>query len=210
MMTPIATFYDAWARCEHLTALHAYLARNLTAALVPEEVLRAEWVARVAALDLYVHELVAQRILEIFSGTRPPSQGFLRYQTSNDIFLKVLGSAASTDVYAALDLEVRGRLGFVSFQDPVKIADGVRFFSDIELWNEVAIFNGATQQNKQIEAKRIKRSLSLIVERRNKIAHEGDLQPGQPRVPWPIDVSDLVTVKQEIERVVKSIDALTS
>lgn len=61
-MKPIAYFESVWARCDELTAMHAYLANQLTPALRPDELLRAEWVARVSALDLYVHELVAQGI----------------------------------------------------------------------------------------------------------------------------------------------------
>jgi hypothetical protein len=58
-------------------------------------------------------------------------------------------------------------------------------------------------------AKQMKRTLSAIVERRNKIAHEGDLQPTLlPLAPWPISQADLATVSAFIEELVRSIDAV--
>jgi hypothetical protein len=68
---------------------------------------------------------------------------------------------------------------------------------------------GATEATKSDRAKRLKRTLSAIVERRNKIAHEGDLQSTLiPAVPWPISQADLATVSTFIEKIVLSIDAV--
>ena len=80
--------------------------------------------------------------------------------------------------------------------------------SAIELWNEVALKLGATQATKPNEAKSLKKQLSLIVRRRNKIAHEGDLQQSLPREPWPISRTDLAFVADQIERLVRAIDAV--
>ena len=112
------------------------------------------------------------------------------------------------DACAAFDLEIRRQLGFVSYQYPDKIADGVRMCSPSELWNSVALHQGATQQEKVVQAKQIKRQLTTIVDRRNKIAHEGDLQPkAVPISPWPISQGDLTVVSTFIENLVRSIDA---
>lgn len=208
-MTPIACFDSAWARCDQLGALYAYFAPRLTGALVPDELLRAEWVARVSALDMFVHELVAQRMVEVFEGRRRASGGYLRFQLSLETATRIRNAARNIDASAAFDLEVRQKLGFQSFQDPAKIADGIRLFSDCSLWKGVASFLGASVANQEAEAKDLKMGLSLIVERRNKIAHEGDLQPAIPRVPWPIAQSDLIYVKDTIGRIVRAIDGIT-
>lgn len=207
-MTPISHFESIWERCEELSAMHAFLAGRLTAALKPDEILRAEWVSRVSALDLYIHEVVAQRMLEIFDGARTPSAGYLRFQVPNDTLIRIRTAPTPTDASQAFDLEVRSRLGFSTFQDPEKIADGIRLVSNIELWNELALHQGATAANKQTQAKLLKRALSIIVERRNKIAHEGDLMPSHPRTPWPISTADLLEVKSVISNIVTSIDAV--
>ena len=80
-MTPLAQFEAVWSRCSLVSTLHAYLAKNVSV-MQPDELLRAEWVARVSALDLYVHELVAQLMLSVFEGRRPASPAYLRFQVS--------------------------------------------------------------------------------------------------------------------------------
>ncbi|MDF5720075.1 MAG: HEPN domain-containing protein [Rhizonema sp. PD37] len=79
------------------------------------------------------------------------------------------------------------------------VADAIRLISDNRLWEEVAVKIGKPTKN-------IKQQLSLIVDRRNKIAHEADIDPtfniGNR---WNIDellVNDAVDF---IEQVVESI-----
>jgi hypothetical protein len=207
-VTPIAHFDAAWVRCSQLFALHAYLANNVSAVLDPDELLRAEWVARVSALDLYIHELVAQQMLAIFEKRRAPCPAYLRFQVSNEAVDRIRTAATPSDASAAFDLDIRTQLSSFTFQDPEKIADGVRLCSGVELWNEVALKLGASQAEKVTKAKTLKKDLSLIIQRRNRIAHEGDLQPSPPRVPWPIKKADLAFVANQIETIVRAIDAI--
>jgi hypothetical protein len=207
-MTPIAYFIEIWQRCAEIETLHTYLAGKLTPALSPDELLRAEWVARVSALDLYVHELVAQNMMKIFEGTRNGCPGFSKFQCSSDTLLRIKQAATPADASAAFDLEVRSKLSRVTYQFPEDIADGIRLVSGIELWNEIALAKGATAANKAAVAKSLKKDLSLIVERRNKIAHEGDLQRSIPRTPWPISRVDVSYVSAFIEDLVQTIDKI--
>jgi hypothetical protein len=100
---------------------------------------------------------------------------------------------------AWLEDEIRESLGYQSFQQPDKIADAIRLISDKKLWDEVATKLGKP-------AKDVKQQLNFIIDRRNKIAHEADIDPtfgiGSR---WNIDevlVSDAVNF---IEQVVESI-----
>lgn len=205
-MTPIAHFLSVWDRCNHLTAIHSYLATQLTAALNLDELFRAEWVSRVSAMDLYVHELVAQQMGEIFKGTRPTCPGFMRFNIAGEVLMRIRLAPNLADESSAFDLEARSRLGFLTFQDPEKIAEGIRLISDIALWNEIAIYQGASAASQGQKAKALKLELSLIVERRNKIAHEGDLQPGVPRIPWIVQRADLLHVSTVIRGIVDAIE----
>ena len=108
----------------------------------------------------------------------------------------------------AFDLEVRSKRSRVTYQFPEDIADGIRFVSDSELWNEIALAKGATVATKAAVAKNLKKNLSIIVERRNKITHEGDLQPSIPRTPWPITRADVSYVASFIEHLVRTIDKI--
>jgi len=201
-------FETAWARCDQLSALHAYLAANVTAVLQPDEILRAEWAARVSALDLYIHELVAQRLCEIFAGTRPPVPGFGKFQIDA---ASLLASVQNPGAFQSqIDLEIRSKLERRTFQYPADIADGVRCVSNVELWNSIALADGATEQTKVEHSKTIRNQLTQIVNRRNKIVHEADLQPVVPRVPWPISVPDVLTVRSFVEKIVRAIDAVVT
>lgn len=172
-----------------------------------DEVLRAEWVARVSALDLYVHELVAQRMLMSFEGVLPRTPQFQAFQLPLETIDRIRAAPSPSSASAAFDLEVRQQLSLITYQDPEKIADGVRLCSGVELWNAVATHQGAAPAGKVAAAKKIRQQLRIIVDRRNKIAHEGDLQPTLPVTPWPISQADLAQVSTFIEGVVRSIDA---
>jgi hypothetical protein len=208
-MTPKSYFDDVWTRADLFGALHAYIANNAAAALDPTELLRAEWAMRVSALDLYVHELVSQRLLEIFQGGRPTCSGYLKIQISNDTLMQIHANGTGHVSDAAFDLDMRTRLSRVTFQAPDEIADGLRMVSSIELWNEIAKHYGATGAAIKTNAGILKAELSQVVNRRHKIVHEGDLQPSTPRVPWPITRPDVNHVKATILQIVSAIEAVT-
>jgi hypothetical protein len=207
-VTPLQHFEVVWARCGELSALYAYLAKNVSSALHPEELLRAEWVTRVSAFDLYIHELVAQRMFAIFEKRLPTTLAYLRFTIPSDVMNRIRDAATATDASAAFDLEVRNRLSRDSFQNPEEVADAVRLCSEVELWNEVAMKFGATPQTRTSMAKSIRKDLSLIVRRRNRIAHEGDLQPTAVRDPWPITPGDVAFVETHINKIVRAIDTV--
>lgn len=207
-MTPLAQFETVWGRCALLSALHAYLEKNLTGVMQPEELLRAEWVARVSALDLYVHEVIAQGMLATFEGRRAATAAYLRFHVSTETLNRIRTAATPSDASAAFDLYIRSYLSRVTYQAPDDIADGVRLCSGIELWNEIALKLGATPVTKVEEAKSLKTRLSLVVRRRNLIAHEGDLQRFPVREPWPISRTDVGLVSELIEKIVRAMDVL--
>lgn len=101
-----------------------------------------------------------------------------------------------------LESEIRENLSYKSFQEPDKIADAIRYISDKKLWEEVARNSGKRDQD-------IKQTLKLIVDRRNKIAHEADIDPtlsiGNR---WSIDELMLNDTVNFIEQVVESIHQL--
>jgi hypothetical protein len=207
-VTPLAHFEAVWNRCALLSTLHAYLESKVSSVAQPDELLRAEWVARVSALDLYIHELVAQLMLAIFEGRRKASPAYSKFQVSAETLLRIRAAGNPSEASAAFDLYVRSYLSRISYQFPDDIADGVRLCSTVELWNEVALKLGAARGAKTDQAKDLKTQLSLMIRRRNIIAHEGDLQQSPLREPWPIGRADLILVRDQVELLVKAIDAV--
>lgn len=206
MSTPKTIFDNAWSRCDLLSLTYSYTSANMSGIFDSREILRAEWVARVSALDLYVHELVAQEMLKTFLGARPRTAKFDKFTIPHSVMSDIINNPHSCA--QTYDLEIRRQLGIQTYQTSDSIADGIRLISDISLWREIALDQGANNSTADSKAKSMKMQLNAIIERRNKIAHEGDMQPITPREPWPITGKDLVVVKVFIERLVESIDKI--
>lgn len=206
MSTPKDIFDNAWSRCDLLSLTYSYTSSNMSGVFDSQEILRAEWVARVSALDLYIHELVAQKMLEIFQGTRSRTLRFDKFTIPHSVMSDIINNPSTRD--QTYDLEVRRQIGIQTYQTSESIADGIRLISDIGLWRLVALDQGSTSSAADSRAKSMKMQLNAIVERRNKIAHEGDMKPLTPREPWPIAGQDLVVVRNFIEALVTSIDRI--
>ena len=56
-----------------------------------------------------------------------------------------------------------------------------------------------------LDAEQVKAQLKLVVDRRNKIAHEADIDPSYPGVRWPINEQDTESAVSFIERVGEAI-----
>jgi len=197
MQSAIDLFRISIGRVRDLIAVHNSLKAQASSVLDLSDMLRAALVLAVSALDYYIHEVVRIGMLEIHRGLRPEPPGFSRFQIS-------LGSAraginAGQNIDSWLEDEIRQRHSYKSFQQPEAIADAIRLICDKKLWEEVST-------NMSRPAKDIKQQLNLILDRRNKIAHEADIDPtlsiGNR---WPIDELLVNEAVDFIEQVVESI-----
>jgi hypothetical protein len=197
MQPAIDLFRISIARVRDLIAVHNSLKAQASSVLDLSDILRASLVLAVSALDYYIHEVVRIGMLEIHRGQRPEPPAFSGFQIS-------LGNAraginAGQNIDSWLEDEIRQRHSYKSFQQPNAIADAVRLICDKKLWEEVSINMGRP-------AKDIKKELSRIVDRRNKIAHEADIDPSYPIGDrWPIDQLLVNEAVDFIEQVVESI-----
>jgi len=197
MQPAIDLFRISITRVRDLIAVHNSLKAQASSVLDLSDMLRAALVLAVSALDYYIHEVVRIGMLEIHRGQRLEPPAFSGFQIS-------LGNAraginAGQNIDSWLEDEIRQRHSYKSFQQPNAIADAVRLICDKKLWEEVSINMGSP-------AKDIKQQLSLIVDRRNKIAHEADIDPtlslGNR---WPIDELLVNEAVNFLEQVVESI-----
>ncbi len=109
-------------------------------------------------------------MVDIYRNARPRTAAFGRFAVQMDNVLLVVTTPSST---RWLEDEIQHQHGWLSFQQPDKVADAIRLFCDKELWSDVASRLG-------IEPKSAKNRLKLIVDRRNMIAHEADMDPSSP------------------------------
>lgn len=196
MQKALDAFLECIERVEHLEGLHKAIASLTTSAVDSSDLLRAQIVLTVSALDFYVHELTLLGMLEVYTGKRPSTQAFENYRVSVGAML----TGSSSGGTAWFEDEVRNRHSFLSFQQPDKIADAIRLFSDVRLWQSVAGSLGQTESA-------VKTNLRLIVDRRNKIAHEADLDPSYPGARWPIAEADATQCREFVKTLVQGIHA---
>ena len=184
-------------RVRVLGGLYGVLEQWTTSAVDATDLLRAQFVMVVSALDYYIHEITRIGMLEVYNGTRPPTDAFLRYQVSMGAAMKGLVGASGNSM---LEAEIRESHGYQAFQHPDRIADAVRLFSSCELWPSVSTQLGMSVRD-------AKDQLRLIVDRRHKIAHEADLAPSYTGavVHWPIAPSDSANAVNFIQNLCEAI-----
>lgn len=193
MQTAIESFRASIARVRHLGGIYSAVRTLATTILDPSDLLRAQIVLAVAAMDYYIHEITAIGMIEVFEGKRPTPDSFSKFKVSVGAIPLNSGQHSSWFLN-----EVRERHSFLSFQQPDKIADAVRLFTTVKLWARVSESLGTQEAS-------IKAQIKLIVDRRNKIAHEADIDPSYPNARWPIDEEDVKASIDFIDSVVEAI-----
>lgn len=175
------------------------LSALVTSAISTDDLLRSALVQGVSAFDHFVHEEVRARMILTHQGSHARARGYGRFRVCLD---SVTSALSQPDGTAWLEQEIRDQHGYLSFQQPDRVAEAYRFISDIKIWDEVAQRVGKTSDE-------IKRQLKLIVDRRNKIAHEADTDPTPPRSRYPIDDALVLESLNFLEEVVDALCAVS-
>lgn len=193
MQQALKSFKDCIERARHLGGLFDALSRLITPVVDTSDLLRAQIVLAVSALDYFIHEITLIGMIESFEGKRPATDAFLKYKVSGSVCLAPAGQAVT-----AFRNDVKERNSFLAFQQPEKIAEAIRMIYGQPLWRGVAVRLGESEAL-------IKDQLRLIVDRRNKIAHESDIDPSFPDARWPISLKDALDSITFVERIGQAI-----
>jgi len=196
-------------RARDLVGTAAALNASLTGAVDVSDLYRAAYVQAVSALDTFIHSDVRARMLATFP-TDSHTQAFDRFRvslSSVQVALATQGDLASQLNW--LDAEIQDQHSYLSFQQPDKIADAIRLVSNVRLWDALALSFGQAAMDGESGAKILKRRLTLMVDRRNTIVHESDLNPTPPgdRL-YPMTRATAEDAIDFVERLVHEIYAL--
>ena len=82
MQKALNAFKASIARVEHLAGLYKAIASLTTPAVDSSDLLRAQIVLAVSALDFYVHETTLAGMIEVYTGKRSPTPAFEKYRIS--------------------------------------------------------------------------------------------------------------------------------
>lgn len=174
MKNALTQFAENIRQVRELGALCAVLQQQVPA-MDLSDLLRAQVVMAVSALDHLVHELVRIGMINVAGGVRQPTPAFGAFEVSMNGVLA--GNAGGVDWLSA---EIRRKHSWLSFSHPDKIAEACSKICTKKLWQEVAAEMHA-------DPKDVRQQLELIVDRRNKISHEADIDPTPGAGRWPID-----------------------
>lgn len=131
------------------------------------EILRAEIVLAVSALDCFIHDLVRIGSVEVYEGTRDFTNNTFQPDFDTRKFINLL-TKNKEEQLGEIDKKIRETHKTKSFQNPDIIAEIVRKIGIENVWVPVS-------NKMELTPKELKNTLELIITRRNQIAHEADM-----------------------------------
>jgi len=187
MSNAINQFKASIQGIKDLTSTIDYIDKSTTGVLDTSDLYRSQIVLIISSLDYFIHEFVLEEMLEIYNGNRITTPTFNRFPVpiATTLVMRPPDNIVSS--------HIRQKHSWLTFQYPDKIADAIRLISEKKLWEEVS-------PSFSLSAKDLKAKLKLIVERRNKIAHESDMDPSFPGNKWPISQTDVYEITEFIEK----------
>jgi len=199
MKTAIELFRNNIKRVHHLTEAYTILV-NCEPAKDFSDILRAQYVLAISALDMFIHDVIRIGMIEILQGNRKQTEEYQKFSVTMSLI-------NFDERYGWFESEVRRRLGKETYQNPYQIFEGMKFVRDDKpksiresrLWKEIAEKIG--KSNREIID-----TLDAIVQRRNQIVHEADIKP-TPTMPglWEIEAATVTEMIDFIEKIVEAI-----
>lgn len=199
MLPAIDQFRANIARVRSLIGLGVALHNQTGGTLDVSEAYRSALAMAVSALDHFIHEKSLQGMVEVFRGNRQATDAYRRFTVR---MAAVMTGLTNLGTEAWFVEEVRELNGGRTFQRPDDVADAIRLFSQVALWPAVAQHLGQ-------ESRIVKDQLALLCDRRNKVVHEFDVQPGGMGARWPISDAIATNSADFVEQLAEAIELLT-
>lgn len=172
-------FQENIQRIRELDAVYVHLTENQALGVDLSDLLRAEIVYAVSALDKLVHELVRMGMLEIFEGNRVPTKAYDNFGLSNKVMQQIVKRVKEISEDGIDNLQDTPGYWFErhivevnkanSFQKPENITKALSlFWKEDHKWQKIATEMGMDERT-------LKNTLKEIVTARDLIVHEADI-----------------------------------
>ena len=171
------------------------------------------YVRKQSAFDMFVHNIVKKGVMEIFTKTRKQTPKFLSFSFQAKTIMKLMEvmtpsfmpSTPDDIPEVILEKDLSNKLSYMSFQHPDKVVDALSFiWSEQHKLQTLAIDIGLSGVTDNDKVANLKQQLETIIQRRNQIAHEGDIDP-TTMSPRTIDIDDVKEATDFIESLGHSI-----
>lgn len=170
MLNSYILFKRNIAAAQDLSILYEALAKQVGLPASFDDLLRSQIVYAVSAFDKFIHDMVRIGMLQILAGARSMTP---KYE-SEPIAMKTIIEMASASVPPKehfFEQALIRKFKIVSFQDPVKVADGLSYiWNEPKKWQKIGATLGLPEETARTR-------LKLIIDRRNSIVHEADIDP---------------------------------
>lgn len=135
-----------------------------------DDLLRGQIVTAMAAFDKLMHDLIRIGMVQIFTGGRVKTPKYLAEGIDMQTH-EAIKSAILPPPELVFEQAVVRKLSRLSFQDPVKVSDGLSLIWDEkQKWEKIGAILRKSAKDAQTE-------LKLIAQRRNAIVHKSDMDP---------------------------------
>ena len=150
------------------------------------DILRAQVVNSVSAFDRLIHELVNVGVIEMFLGHRVKTKKFLNQPFKAETLIKsiefskpgYIPTSINDNPQFLVEKEMREKMSYLAFEAPDKVKDALSYIWDMDhKMQTIAIDMALPGTDSNAKQKKLEQELQLIVDRRNQIAHEGDVDP---------------------------------
>lgn len=167
------------------------------------DVLRSQIVLAVSALDCYIHDLCEDSMIYIFENKNfSTNNSFKNFSISMETLHLIANTNVISEKTFFLSKEIKKNNSYKSFQEPKKISEALSYIGIKSVWVKVGSKLGK-------ESNDLQNQLSLIVQRRNQIAHESDINPmlgiGEK---YSIDLSMVNSIIEFIKEIVKTFEVI--
>lgn len=187
----ISRFEENIKVAEKLESIYSYLNQEAKC-LDASSLLRSEFVFIVGTLDTYMHMVVEDKIVNMFFD----KSGFVsEFTVSVSEVKKLFATIDENDKIEIFRNIVKQKLAKDSFQAPKSIEYAFSLIGLRKVWSTVNSGMGMSSED-------VKNKLSLIVNRRNMIAHESD----RNRATGELEVIDLGMVRESKDFIVKLVN----
>lgn len=195
MRIALDTFNRNMDSIKTLHAIHEQFEKTYTA-LDLSEILRAEYVLVVSAFDCFLHDLVQNYMHVITFDTNDETllpNAYKNFKIKLGVLQRML-AADVTNQKQILHAALKKSLSEFSFESPQTIEQALGYIGVRKIWTQIA--------NKlNLSAEDVKRQLSMIVFRRNCIAHQADIANYTDEFKQPINREDVGWVIDFMEKI---------
>lgn len=165
-----------------------------------DDLLRGQIVTSVAAFDKLMHDLIRTGMVQTFRGLRPVTPKYLCEAIDMQTH-EAIKNATMPPPEIVFEQSVIRKLSRFSFQDPVKVSEGLSLvWGETQKWEKIGQVLGKSAKDTQTE-------LKLIAQRRNAIVHESDMDPVTHKK-TPISSQDAMDITNFLQRCGRAIYSL--